>query len=132
MRKFLIVILLAIGVVSCYHENKPEVVAPDNLFNEDTLVAILTDIQIAEGIITQQRLQRVKSNKGFKDTIYLVLLKKYNITLKQLNENLDYYNTDPEFMEDVLDRVLENLSKKQAEIQIEATRKDSVNRSQEE
>lgn len=118
-------------IVSCYHENKPEAVAPDKLFTEDMLVDILTDIQLAEGIINQQRLQKVKSDKGFKDTIYIVLFKKYDITLKELNENLDYYNTDPEYMEGLFDKVLENLSKMQAEIQVEAARKDTVNLSTE-
>lgn len=131
MRNFLVVILMTMVIVSCYHENKPEAVAPDKLFTEDMLVDILTDIQLAEGIINQQRLQKVKSDKGFKDTIYIVLFKKYDITLKELNENLDYYNTDPEYMEGLFDKVLENLSKMQAEIQVEAARKDTIDLSTE-
>lgn len=101
---------------SCYHENKVEVNKPDHFLERKEMVDILTDIQIAEGIITNNRTQRKKISSGFKDSIYQRVFDHYNISAEVLKENIAYYNADPSVMEDIYEDVLADLSKIQSEI----------------
>lgn len=111
---------------SCYNERKVVPVAPDPLLTEDQLVGVLTDLQLAGAIINYDRLQKITNKRDFKDTIYSLIFKHYNITAEQLNDNLDYYNFDPENMEHLYDEVLSNLSTLQSEIQVEASNSDTL------
>lgn len=126
MSKNLILLLIVFGLSSCYTENKPTIEAPDFLMSEELLIDILTDLQLAEGIISHSRLGKTSINRDFKDSIYQVIFDHYNITAEQLNENMDYYNNDLEQMEKMYEQVLTNLSKYETEIMVEAKKQDSV------
>lgn len=126
MLRFISFVLLLIILSSCYNERKLTTVPPDPLLTEEQLLDVLTDMQLAEAVITYDRLQKITNKGDFKDTIYSVILKHYNITAEQLNDNLDYYNNDPENMERLYEEVLSNLSTLQSEIQIEASINDTL------
>ena len=125
MQKFFSLVLIALLFNSCYHDNKQEAVVPDKLLSEDELVKVMTDIQLAEGIITYQRFQRANIKKEYKDTVYMVVLSNYGLTVNDLNDNLDYYNSNPENMELLYEKVLSNLSKLQSEVEL-AAKKDTI------
>lgn len=110
---------------SCYQEHEEEVRVPDKLMSEEELVNTLTDLQLAEGLLTYQRLQKVGGDKEFKDSIYQVVFEHYGITLEELTENLNYYNSDPQNMELLYDKILTNLSKIQSEVEL-AAKKDTI------
>lgn len=126
MTKNLILFLIVLGLSSCYTENKPTIKAPDFLMSEELVVDILTDLQLAEGIITYSRLGKTSIKRDFKDSIYQVIFNHYEITAEQLNENLDYYNNDLEQMEKMYEQVLINLSKYESEIMLEEKKQDTV------
>ena len=126
MLRFISFVFLLIILSSCYNERKLTTVPPDPLLTEEQLLDVLTDMQLAEAVITYDRLQKITNKGDFKDTIYSVILKHYNITAEQLNDNLDYYNNDPENMERLYEEVLSNLSTLQSEIQIEASINDTL------
>ena len=119
--KYILFILLLTGLVSCYHENKPEIKKPDPFIPEDRFVDIIVDIQIAEGVISQRRLNKVSVSNGFKDSVYQVVFDHYGINARQLAENMDYYNNDPKNMEKIYDKVLAKLSKIEAGIPVNDT-----------
>jgi len=98
---------------------------PNKLMSEDELVNILTDLQLAEGVLTYQRLQKVAGDKEFKDSIYQVVFEHYGITMEDLTENLNYYNSDPQNMESLYEKILTNLSKIQSEVEL-AAKKDTI------
>lgn len=125
MQKFFGLVLISLLLSSCYHENKQEVVVPDKLLSEDELVLIMTDLQLAEGVITYNRLQKLSRNNDFKDSVYNLVFKNYEISLEELAENFNYYNTDPQNMELLYERVLSNLSKLQSEVEL-AAKKDTI------
>ena len=100
--------------------------APDPFLTEDQLVGVLTDLQLAEAVINYDRLQKITNKRDFKDTIYNLIFKHYNITAEQLSDNLDYYNFDPKNMERLYEEVLSNLSTLQSEIQVEALTNDTI------
>jgi hypothetical protein len=110
---------------SCYHENKKQVIIPEILLSEDELVTVLTDLQLAEGVINLQRLQKVSIKKEFKDSVYMLVFENYGITLEDLTSNLNYYNNDPQHMELLYEKVLSNLSKLKSEVEL-AAKKDTI------
>lgn len=126
MLKHLIFFPLFFLLVSCYNENKPATLKPEPLLSEKELVEIITDIQIAEGVIVHHLQNKRKSTDGFKDSIFQVVFDHYGISSKLFRENINYYNTMPKVMEDVYEDVLTNLSKSQSEIQIEAEEKAAL------
>jgi hypothetical protein len=120
MRKFFGLAILTLLFSSCYHENKKQVIIPEILLSEDELVTVLTDLQLAEGVINLQRLQKVSIKKEFKDSVYMLVFENYGITLEDLTSNLNYYNNDPQHME-----LLSNLSKLKSEVEL-AAKKDTI------
>jgi len=125
MKKIFSFLLLLFLFISCYQEHKEDVRVPDKLMTEEELVNTLTDLQLAEGVLTYQRLQKVGGDKEFKDSIYQVVFEHYGITLEELTENLDYYNSDPQNMELLYDKILTKLSKIQSEVEL-AAKKDTI------
>lgn len=109
---------------SCYNENKVVVEKPDPFLDRQTMVEILTDIQIAEGIISHNRKERENTNNEYKDSLYQRLFDQYHISSKVLKENIHYYNVDPSVMEKIYDDVLARLSSIQSDILMDTTRKE--------
>ncbi len=126
MLKNLFLLLIVVGLSSCYTENKPTIDPPESLMSEKLVIEILTDLQLAEGIISHNRLGKTSTKRSFKDSIYQVVFDNYQITAEQLYENLDYYNNDAEQMEKMYEQVLTNLSKYESEIMLEEKKQDSV------
>lgn len=123
--RFLIIILLPL-LFSCYQENKVDVKKPDPLLTREKMVEILTDIQMAEGIISYGRTARKNYNNDYKDSLYQRLFDHYHISSTTLKENIAYYNIDPSVMEDIYEDVLENLSKTQSEILMDTIKKKEI------
>jgi mannose/fructose/N-acetylgalactosamine-specific phosphotransferase system component IID len=99
--------------------NKPDTTPPDPLIPKEEMINILTDIYLTEGAIAYHRLQN--KDKKFLEEIspvyYKEIFDKYDIDHKILKENLNYYNSDPKTMESILEKVLENLSRLQSEVE---------------
>lgn len=101
---------------SCYIENKPTVIIPDNLFSEKKMIAVMTDVQLVEGTLSYNRIKR-KGNNNFKEEYYNQVFLEHNITAKDLRENLNYYNLQPELMQKIIEKVLENLNQTQGQLE---------------
>ena len=124
MRKLLIFILVLVVVSSgCYHEVKPEIKVPERLLPEDTFVMVLADIQIAEGAIEYRRENHIYKNDDMK-RFYAYVYEKYHLTPELLKENMDYYNTDPDRMVEIYDKVLAKLMETQAEMELKKKAKE--------
>jgi len=113
----LAVMAIMLSLSSCYTENKPDFKAPPNLFTKDKMVAVMTDVQLAESAINHERLHQRKKG-GFKELYYNQIFIEHNITAKDFKDNLNYYNTQPKLMEEILDKVLENINKIMGETEI--------------
>ena len=126
MFKNLIYLLLVLALSSCYTENKPATEPPESLLSKELVIELITDLQLAEGIISNNRLDKTLTKRDFKDSIYQVIFEHYQITAEQMKENLDYYNNDPEQMEKMYEQVLTNLSKYESEIIVKEVNQDTV------
>lgn len=101
---------------SCYRENKIVIVEPDNLFSETKMIAVMTDVQLVEGALSYYSKTR-RQNKSYKEPYYSQVFIEHNITVKDLRQNLNYYNLQPELMEKIINQVLENLNQMQAQLE---------------
>jgi hypothetical protein len=132
MIKHFILFSLILILVSCYHENKPDVVKPDRFLTKDEMIDILTDIQLSEAIMTNHLQNHAQQEETYKDSLFQVVFDQYDITSRQLRENINYYNLKPKEMEDIYEEVLTNLSKKQSEIRIKAEEIQAAKKAEEE
>ncbi len=128
MARQLVIFSLLLCLVSCYNVNEREVVVPDKLLSKSEMVSVLTDVQLVEAGLSINENRRLEME--LKPEYYRLVLDTHNITLKQLKENINYYQSTPKVMEDIYDEVLANLSKLQSEVlkeleDVEKT-KDSV------
>jgi len=120
MIRNIIPFLLVILLFSCYHENNVKVKQPQHLIPIDSLTEMITDLQLTEGIIVNNRTLRVNMDKDYKDSLYTLILRHYNISANVFKENIDYYNNNPKLMEGIYDKVLAKLNKLQSKIESEA------------
>ena len=131
MNRYILYFIVIGLLTSCYHETTEQAVIPERLLTEDSLVMVLTEVQLAEGALTYTRISHKKVNDD-KDKYYAYIYRKYNLTPELLKENIDYYNSDPERMIAIYDKVLARLSELQAVLSVklkkqEKAREDSIN-----
>lgn len=90
-------------LTSCF-KNKEETTAPSVVLTEKQMVDIITDVQIIEQAINYRQGKNVKTTnlktKGF-DAIF----DHYGITDSIFFKNLDYYNSNPVIMKNIMDSV---------------------------
>jgi len=114
--------LIFIGILSsCYHEVSREVKVLDRLLPNDSIVIVLTEIQLVEGALTNKRFSHAVTTDE-KERYFAYIYRKFNLTPELLKENLDYYNSNPDQMIAIYDKVLENLSILQAKLTLEMKR----------
>jgi len=118
-------VFLLFILTSCYHEVEEKVSVPERLLSKDSLVAIITEVQLADGAVTYKRISH-KNGINDKEKYYAFIYKKYQITPKLLKENIDYYNIDPEKMIAIYDEVLARLSQLEAKINLELKEQEKV------
>jgi len=116
---------------ACYHINENEIVKPNNFFDKQKMINILTDAQIVEGALNYNRINRINVAE-LKEEYYNQVFIKYNITPYDFKQNMDYYNSNPDQMDEILDGVLEKLNQIQAQLEQniadEKAIKDSLNK----
>jgi len=86
------------------------------------MVSLMTDTQIAEGALTYSRVKH-RTVQELKEPYYNQIFLHYNISPQDFIDNLNYYNSKPEVMEGIVDKVLENLNQMQASVEIEIKEK---------
>ncbi len=95
---------------SCKNEKKEQ-----NMFNPSKMVEIMTDIHIVEAILSDKQKNGIKTD-SFANIYYSEIFTKYKISKKQLDENLNYYTSNPLEFGKIYDSIIEKLSKSQKDI----------------
>jgi len=121
---FLIVILF-----SCKPENQQ--LKPDKLIPHEKMIPLLVDIHIADAVLTKGH-YKVKADTSRKLSLYNSIFLKYKITRKQFDESIAYYTGNPLEMEDIYDKVLEEFSKKESEVDKELKKNPPASTDEEE
>jgi len=110
LKKYPFVLAFCLLLAAC--STKPTEPQPSADFNpeipEETMIKLMTDVHIAEGLI-----QMLRGNE--KDSIanisYQRIYKHYNIDEKKLDDNLQQYLDDPVVADRVYKKIIENLGK---------------------
>lgn len=103
MKKTLAFLLLILFLFSCAKE---KIQKPANLIPEDTMVEILYDINLLQALRNTN--YAVYSQKNINPETYIY--KKYNIDSLQLAESNQYYITDIDNYEKLLDKVISKIN----------------------
>ncbi|MEO9954296.1 DUF4296 domain-containing protein [Nonlabens sp.] len=96
-------IILIFFTLSCSHVEKSA--KPDNLYDQDKMAAIITDLYIVEGAISSNRTAYIK--KGVQPSSYL--FEKYTMDSISFQENLNYYTDRVEEYVLIMEKVQDNL-----------------------
>ncbi len=106
---------LMFALASCYHVNKDVVPKPEKLIPRDTMVSIIVDINLIDGIVSFNNLNRI-NNKNLKKEYYERLFLRYGITENELKENMEYYSSEYDEMTSIYDEAIERLTQMQKEL----------------
>jgi hypothetical protein len=101
-------IILALG--SCYHAVPDPTFKMDLVIPADSMVTLLTDLHIADGVINNAKLKD-KSIKQLSTEYFTEILEKHGISQDAFNESMKYYAYHTEELDKIYDKVIVNLSK---------------------
>ncbi|MBR6334293.1 MAG: DUF4296 domain-containing protein [Bacteroidales bacterium] len=106
----LFIIICSLLTSSCH---KKQVVAekPENLINRKTMVQVLTDSYIAEALVyaTLDSMSLPETDNLIRAS-YKEIFDRYHITKDQFVTSIEYYISDKEVIEKMMEEVLTNLS----------------------
>ena len=110
---FLILVFIPIFSISCIHHEGS--IKRRNIIPEKDFITILEDIHLADAIISSPYL--VSKHPGL-DTLsnYRDILMQHGYTMEDLNKTLLYYTDKPEQLEQVYEKVIDNLSQLESEV----------------
>ncbi|MBN4062285.1 DUF4296 domain-containing protein [Bacteroidales bacterium AH-315-I05] len=110
MRKLLLILTVAL-FFSCKND---EVIISSDVISEEKMVAVLTDIQLVEAAKARNLIpgtDKITTTLEY----YGEILQKHEISQQQFEDSYSVYKDHPEMLGKIYDKVLEELSKKQAE-----------------
>jgi hypothetical protein len=111
--KALYIFLFLIVFISSCKDKK--VVIPDNIFPEEKMIQVMSDVQLVETLYTREKLEG-RENINKITELYALVLEKHEISREQFKESYSFYVAHPKLMEKVYEGVLAEISKKQAEL----------------
>ncbi|MCD4746132.1 MAG: DUF4296 domain-containing protein [Bacteroidales bacterium] len=115
IQRVIIIILLLVTQLSCNNISNHQKPTPENLISRNEMVDIFVDIQLVEAILTQKQ-KKTPDIKFHTNNYYKSIFEKHNITQKDFEENLQYYQQNIEKLDEIFADVITHLSMKQSEI----------------
>ncbi len=115
IRYILLILYLATVLTACNKTNRSGIDRSD-VVPENDMVAILTDLYIAEGLLNYPP---VRSDFSSKDSIenYIDVIVKHGYTKEEVDKSMRYYFIDkPQVYKNIYDKVIENLSGIEADV----------------
>ena len=110
MRSIVVVLFVAL-LFGCRPEEK-SVPPPANLLPRDKMVKVLVDMNILEAAV---RFNTIREKKISDSLFYFNIYKAHNITREQYDASMQYYSRDPDVIISIMDEVINELSRKQAQ-----------------
>lgn len=113
MSKIIPILIVVLLLASCYHDAPDPSFDKDLIIPADSMVSILADLHIADGIIS--------SKKGGKNTpkqlsteYFEEIMKRHHIEKKRFEESMRYYSYHTETLIQIYDKVIMELNKKES------------------
>lgn len=102
-------------MVACAPEEQiPE---PEGLLSQEQMVEVMTDIHLIEGARTG--LVIMGDTVGGVNEHYKAFFEKHHVSQNQFDSSFVYYSKKPEVFDKIYERVIENLSVIESEIQVD-------------
>ena len=100
--------ILCLILIGCGNQQKE---TPQDILSENIFINLLKDIHLAEAKFELHKTKGMENAKNELAYNYSSIYKKYEITLDDFDKTLDYYAQNPEKLEKIYTRVLEQLTK---------------------
>ena len=88
---------------------------PKNILSEKKMVAVITDLNLAEGTLSAAGISWTDKQK--KEAYYNYVLEKHGITFAQLDTSFVWYARTPAKLEEIYEKVNSNLTTMQSELE---------------
>ena len=105
---YLIIVIILFSSCNSNNENK----IPDGIIPESKMITIITDLHLTDATLNIKHISKRSNNKEIAK-YYKSVLKKYGYSRLQFNKSIEYHSDEPEKLDEIYDKVLEELSKKQ-------------------
>ena len=104
---------------SCYHDSAmEESFDMDKVITADKMTALLTDIQLLEGIVGVEQHDN-EDVKSISNEYFVIILEKHQTSREDFYESIRYYTYHIELMDNIYEDMITNLNKKESEIMLE-------------
>lgn len=111
MKKTLLIAFLGISVISC----QPQPQRPTGLVPDTTMVQLLADMHILESAHNTKALEADSVPFSYPE-IYAEIFRKHQVNKTQYDSTMFWLARDAEQLDAVYDRVIEELSKREAAV----------------
>jgi len=104
-------IFFSIFLFSCGNQEDE----PDYIWTEEKFTDVLTEVQLAEGIV-RLGYHRSSDSAYLNDSIYSAVFRKMEVNQAEFDSNYNYLLKHPERLEKIYENVITNLSTRSAEL----------------
>lgn len=114
LQRNIIILLISSFLFACSAKKENAIKVPDDIVPIDTMAAIMADIHLAEAEAAVYPYNDTAGTVNL-PAYYRFVFNKHKIDTAVFGKNFRYYESHPEIMNEVYTKVLENLSKQQAD-----------------
>ncbi|MBO4489433.1 MAG: DUF4296 domain-containing protein [Bacteroidales bacterium] len=107
MRRIAPILLAILTLCTACHKKHVLADKPDNLIKHDKMVEILTESYMAEAFI--YAMQDSLPTEELTQSLYKDIFNRHGITKDQFIQSVDYYSSDKELFQKMLDEISENI-----------------------
>lgn len=110
--------LIAIILLTLFACNEEAEIIPDNVLSQEKMVSVMVDVQLVEAALSVDKLKGDEAKEAAAN-YYNSVLKQHNLSKEEFDVSFKYYAEHPVFMAQIYDAMLNELSKRQAEVENE-------------
>jgi hypothetical protein len=122
MKNWLTLTFIVATMSACYNINEKEIIIPEKLLSKNELASIMTEMQIAEASFVVN--SEVRFELSMKPNYYDAILIHYDITLDEIRDNINYYQSSHDDMTEIYETILANLSKLESDVEYQIKEMD--------
>lgn len=110
MKKIYLITIILATFLSCSTEKE----LPEGILNKEQMVDLMVDVEIAQAKLKFEFASEGKTPNYTEE--YSRVFQKHKLTKNRFIQNVDYYCSEPMLMRKVYDKVIVELTEKQAEL----------------
>jgi len=109
IKKIIIILVVLLVVVGCFRDPKP-----GNTLKREKFISVLTDMHIGEAMYLENN--RINLDSIQSKSVYLSVLKKYNVSEKVMLETTLYYSRHPREFDKIYTEVISRMQSMNEEV----------------